>query len=56
MWEKEKAGQKLAKHCNQEAKGNPHFCLDSYTQRSEPCRDGGVGWGGWGPIWRAQGV
>ncbi len=30
--------------------------LRTHTQRSEPCRDGGVGWGGWGPIWRAQGV
>jgi len=37
-------------------KGNPHFCLRPHTQRSVPCRDGGVGWGGWGPIWRAQGV
>ena len=26
------------------------------VNRSEPCRDGGVGWGGWGPIWRAHGV
>ena len=32
------------------------LCLRTQTQRSEPCRDGGVGWGGWGPIWRAQGV
>ena len=31
-------------------------CLRTHTQRSVPCRDGGVGWGGWGPIWRAQGV
>ncbi len=36
--------------------GVTHFCLRTHTQRSEPCRDGGVGWGGWGPIWRAQGV
>ena len=53
-------GKKLANtqatRCSQRAKNNPHFCLRPHTQRSEPCRDGGVGWGGWGPIWRAQGV
>ena len=29
------------------------YCaLRPHTQRSEPCRDGGVGWGGWGPTAR----
>ena len=48
--------KRLAKRCSRGAKATPHFCLRTHTQRSEPCRDGGVGWGGWGPIWRAQGV
>ena len=54
--QKKQSWQHAGKTMQPRSKKNWRFCLRSHTQRSEPCRDGGVGWGGWGPIWRAQGV